>query len=112
MNQAALGASLLVLLACSGGGDSKAPSIVTGPSQMPSSTAPVFDPANAKVPLPNILATATAPNPLTGRAANTPMTPPEALAYVNLKEMGGTNAVAGLNAPIYLQFNAAVDAAT
>lgn len=112
LNQAALGASLLVLLACSGGGDSKAPSIVTGTGQMPSATAPVFDPANAKVPLPNILATATAPNPLTGRAANTPMTPPEALAYVNLKEMGGTNAVAGLNAPIYLQFNAAVDATT
>lgn len=112
LNQAILGASLLMILACNGGGDSKAPSIVTGGGSMPSTTAPVFDPANAKIPLPNILATATATDPLVGRAANTPLTPPEALAYVNLKEVGMTNAVAGLNAPIYLQFNAAVDATT
>ncbi|MCE1204611.1 MAG: Ig-like domain-containing protein [Holophagaceae bacterium] len=110
--QALLGTSLLGLLACNGGGDSKAPSIVTGPESSPSATAPVFDPANAKIPLPNILATATAADPLTGRAANTPMTPPEALAYVNLHEVGGTNAVAGLNAPVYIQFTAAVDATT
>ncbi|HEY6008362.1 MAG TPA: Ig-like domain-containing protein, partial [Geobacteraceae bacterium] len=112
LNQALLGASLLTLLACSSGGDSKAPTIVTGPGYMPSTTTPVFDPANANVPLPNVLATATAADPLTGRAPNKPMTPPEALAYVNLHEMGGTNAVSGLNAPIYLQFNAAVDATT
>jgi len=112
LNQAILGASLLALLACSGGGDSKAPTIVTGTASMPSTTTPVFDPANANVPLPNVLATATAADPLVGRAANKPMTPPEALAYVNLKEVGGTNAVAGLNAPVYLQFNAAVDATT
>ncbi|WP_243319862.1 Ig-like domain-containing protein [Geothrix sp. SG200] len=112
LNQALLGASLLTLLACSSGGDSKAPTIVTGPGYMPSTTTPVFDPANANVPLPNVLATATAADPLTGRAPNKPMTPPEALAYVNLHEMGGTNAVSGLNAPIYIQFNAAVDATT
>ncbi|WP_243303702.1 Ig-like domain-containing protein [Geothrix oryzisoli] len=112
LNQAILGASLLTILACSGGGDSKAPTIVTGPGYMPSTTTPVFDPANANVPLPNVLATATAADPLTGRAANKPMTPPEALAYVNLHEMGGTNAVSGLNAPVYIQFNAAVDATT
>lgn len=121
LNQAILGASLLALLACNGGGDSKAPTIVTGPASMPSTTAPVFDPANANVPLPNILATATAADPLTGtalttdpvvRPANKPMTPPEALSYVNRREMGGTNAVSGLNAPVYLQFNAAVDATT
>src|SRR5512133_861796 len=112
LNQAILGASLLALLACSGGGDSKAPIVATGPASMPSNTTPVFDPAHANVPLPNILATATAPDPLTGRAANKPMTPPEALAYVNLHEMGGTNAVAGMNAPIYIQFTTAVDATT
>jgi len=110
--QALLGTSLLGLLACNGGGDSKTPMTVTGPASMPSATAPVFDPANAKIPLPNILATATAADPLTGRAANTPMTPPEALAYVNLHEVGGTNAVAGLNAPVYIQFTSAVDATT
>ena len=112
LNQAVLGASLLMILACTKGGDSKAPSIVTGPGSMPSTTAPVFDPAAGQVPLPNILATATAPDPIPGRAANTPMTPPEALAYVNLREMGGTHAVAGLNAPVYIRFNAAVDATT
>ncbi len=112
LNQAILGASLAMLFACSGGGDSKAPTIVTGPASMPSSTAPVFDPATGNVPLPNILATAVAADPLVGRTANKPMTPPEALAYVNLHEMGGTNAVSGLNAPVYLRFNAAVDAST
>jgi hypothetical protein len=122
LNQAILGASLLTILACNGGGDSKAPTIVTGGGSMPSTTTPVFDPSKSLVPLPNVLATATALDPITSyvpaggtagpRPANTPMTPPEALAYVNLREVGGTNAVAGLNAPIYIQFTAAVDAAT
>ncbi len=126
LNQAALGTVLLTLLACNGGGDSKAPSIVTGTASSPSATAPVFDPAAGKVPLPNVLATATAADPLTGsyvshttgltivgaRPANTSMTPPEALSYVNKYEMGSTNAVSGLNAPIYIQFTAAVDATT
>jgi hypothetical protein len=110
--QAMLGVSLLALLGCSGGGDSTATTIVTGTSQMPSTTTPLFDPANGKVPLPNVLATATAADPLSGRAANAPMTPPEALAYVNKYEMGSTNAVAGINAPIYIQFTAPVDATT
>lgn len=110
--QALLGTSLLGLLACTGGGDSKAPLTITGPASSPSSTTAVFDPAAAKIPLPNILATATAANPLTGRAPNTPLTPPEALAYVNIYEVGSTNAVAGLNAPVYIQFTTAVDATT
>jgi len=40
------------------------------------------------------------------------MTPPEALAYVNKYEMGGTSAVSGLNAPIYLHFNSPLDPST
>ena len=83
---------------------------VTDPAPPADTTAPLlttnfanFDPPNF-VPLPNILATATAPDPLTGRAANKPMTPPEALAYINFHEVGNTNAVAGVNAPIYLTF--------
>ncbi|HJW71747.1 MAG TPA: hypothetical protein VJ486_02735 [Geothrix sp.] len=107
-SQAALGASLLVLLACGGGGDSNLP--LATPTT--SSNVAVFDPTTGKVPLPNVLATAAAADPLTGRTANKPMNPPEALAYVNLHEMGNTNAVAGINAPIYLQFGAPVDAAT
>lgn len=81
----------------------------------------LFDPTTGTIPLPNILATATANDPIRNpagsspaiaRLANTPMTPPEALAYVNLYEMGNTNAVAGVNAPIYIRFSRAVDPAT
>ena len=78
--------------------------------------------ATGAIPLPNILATATAKNPITqyvnasrrccSRPANTPMTPPEALAYVNTYEVGSTNAVAGLNAPVYIRFSTPVDPAT
>ncbi len=130
LNQALLGASLLTLLACSGGGDSKAPTIVTGTSYMPSTTTPVFDPANGAVPLPNILATASyvhvdgTPGQLTYSATPSgikgdlninpgmPLTPDKALAYVNFKEMGGTHAVSGVNAPIFIGFNSAIDTAT
>jgi len=88
-----------------------------------STNAALFDPSTSTVPLPNILATATAKdpltqytNPLTGvvgaRPANTPMTPPEALAYINKYEVGSTNAVAGLNAPIYIRFTASLDSST
>lgn len=77
-----------------------------------SGNAPVFDLTTGEIPLPNILATATAKDPLAGRAANSPMTPPEALAYVNKYEMASKNAVAGVNAPIYIRFKAAVDPAT
>lgn len=119
LGQAFLGVSLAALLGCNGGGDSEAPS----PAPAPQPTTAVFDPSTGNVPLPNILASATAPDPITSyvpptggapiaRPANTPMTPPEALAYVNLREMGGTNAVAGLNAPVYLRFSSALDAST
>ena len=126
LSQAFLGTSLLALLACNGGGDSKAPTPFTGAGEIVSSVTPVFDPTKSNVPLPNILATATAADPITGswvnpttgavtvgnRPAGVPITPPEALAYINLREVGGTNAVAGLNAPIYIQFSAPVDATT
>jgi hypothetical protein len=109
---------------CSGGGDSTAPVAVTPTT--PSANTVLFDPTTSTVPLPNVLATAMAADPLSGaytdhttgktvvgtRPPNTSMTPPEALAYVNNYEMGGTNAVSGINAPIYLRFAGAVDANT
>lgn len=121
--RAFLGASLLALLACNGGGDSEAPTLVTGPGSMPSSTTAVFDPSAGAVPLPNVLVTATTTSvtytgvstPAPGTlniVQGVPLTPDKALAYVNLKEMGGTHAVSGLNAPIYIQFTGAVDAST
>jgi len=95
----------------------------TRPSESTSSNTALFDPTTNTVPLPNILATATAKDPITQytdpatglvgpRPANTPMNPLEALAYLNLHEAGGSGAVAGVNAPIYLRFAAALDPAT
>lgn len=87
----------------------------SGVSESGSANTALFDPSTGTVPLPNILATATARDPLTqytdpvtgnvvARPVNRPMNPLEALAYVNLHEVGGSNAVAGVNAPIYLRF--------
>lgn len=91
-------------------------------SQPPGQSSPnaaLFDPTTSTVPLPNILATATAADPFLNysgkvqlRPAGRPMNPLEALAYVNQREVGGTNAVSGLNAPIYLRFTRALDPAT
>lgn len=130
-----LGLPLALALGCGGGGDSEAPVPVT--SSTPSANTALFDPAHSVVPLPNILATAAAVdpistawfNPQTGatvagpRPYGVPMQPSEALAYVAYREVGGpnygypdttysTHAVSGLNAPIYIAFGAAVDATT
>ncbi|MDD2308670.1 MAG: Ig-like domain-containing protein [Desulfuromonadaceae bacterium] len=81
----------------------------------------IFNPSSGEIPLPNVLATAMAKSPLTNsmsagdpvvRPANTPMTPPEALSYINYYEVGSTSAVSGVNAPIYIRFSSPVDAAT
>jgi hypothetical protein len=95
----------------------------SGVSESTSSNAALFDPSTGTVPLPNILATATARDPITqfadpatgsvgSRPVNLPLNPLEALAYVNLYEVGGNHAVAGLNAPIYLRFTAPLVPAT
>jgi hypothetical protein len=124
-------------LACSGGGDSNAPVVIT--TSTPSANTVVFDPnpPSPKIPLPNILATATAVdpiatawfNPMTGqtvagpRPYGVPMQPSEALAYVAYREVGGpsygypdttysTHAVSGVNAPIYFAFSNAVVTST
>jgi hypothetical protein len=96
---------LLVLAGCSGGNG-------TPPAPPPATNLALFDPASGTLPLPNILATATAADPLAGRAVNAPMNPAESLAYINLHEVGGSNAVAGVNAPIYLRFTAPLLPAT
>lgn len=118
---ALLGASLLAILGCSGGGDSKAPLVPV--NEVTSATTAVFDPAVGNVPLPNVLLTA-ASTSVTYTATHTPaagtvnispgypLTPDQALAYVNLVEMGNTHAVSGVNAPIYISFTSTVDATT
>lgn len=123
LHQALLGVSLLVVIGCSGGGNSKAPTIVTGAASIPTGAMAVFDPAGGAVPLPNILATASytsvtytaTATPAAGTLninPNVPLTPDKWLAYINLKEMGSTHAVSGLNSPIFIQFSSAVDPAT
>ena len=130
-----LGLPLVFALGCAGAGDSSTPLPPVPNNQ--SATAAVFDPAAGVVPLPNVLATAAAVdpistawfNPQTGqtvpgaRPYGVPMQPPEALAYVAYREVGGpnygypnttysTHAVSGINAPIYFAFTNAVDTAT
>ncbi len=106
----------IIISGCSGTDPSgfNNPSSVTG-------NAVIFNPSTGEIPLPNVLATATAKSPLTNsmsaggtivRPANTPMTPPEALSYINYYEVGSTSAVSGVNAPIYIRFNSPVDATT
>jgi hypothetical protein len=114
--------SFLLIMGCGSG--SKLPDTTSATT---SANVAVFDPATGDIPLPNVLATATAADPLTEfvapaaakvvakggpRPANTPMNPAEALAYVNKYEMGGTSAVSGVNAPIYIHFNGPLDPAT
>lgn len=97
---------LLLALGCSSS---------SGVSESTSPNTALFDPTTGTVPLPNVLATATAKDPITQfsdpatgnvglRPVNAPMNPLEALAYVNLYEVGGSNAVSGVNAPIFIRF--------
>ena len=112
---------LLLLAACA----SRQEPVPNG-APVVSTNGAVFDPTTGDIPLPNILATAAAADPITGLTslgaatvspapplgAGTPMTPPQALAYINAHEVGWTNAVSGVNAPIYLRFSYPVQAST
>jgi hypothetical protein len=114
--------SMMLVFGCSS--DSSTTSGTSGlPSTPAASNTALFDPTTSTIPLPNILATATAKDPIkqyvdpvygsvSARPANKPMTPPEALAYVNIYEMANTNAVSGLNAPIYIRFAKSVNPTT
>ncbi|WP_224984962.1 hypothetical protein [Geomonas agri] len=108
---------LLFLLSLGGCGSD------SGMSQSVSPNTALFDPTTGEVPLPNVLATAAARDPITQytdpgtgtvglRPANRPMNPQESLSYVNRYEVGGSNAVAGVNAPIYLRFARPLQPAT
>jgi hypothetical protein len=70
-----------------------------------------FDPSTGNIPLPNVLLTAAATTTLTP-VAGTPFTPDKALVWLNQQEAGNTNAVSGVNAPIYISFSGQVDPAT
>jgi len=78
--------SFILVTGCS----SSDPSGTNNPSNISAGNAVIFNPSTGEIPLPNVLATATAKDPLTqyvdatgsavARPANTPMTPPEALS--------------------------------
>lgn len=74
----------------------------------------VWDPTTSSIPLPNVLLTAgQAPfNPATELHAGVALDPVSATRWVNTEEMGGLNAVSGLNAPIYLTFSQPVSQAS
>lgn len=112
LRKSLLCAPLLLLAACAGRQEP-----VPNAAPQASTNAVLFDPtpgaATEFVPLPNILATASVTtDPLTGRAPADPMNPLEAMAYINMHEVGGTNAVSGVNTPIYIRFTYPVDPAT
>ncbi|HJV22652.1 MAG TPA: hypothetical protein VJ570_08140 [Holophagaceae bacterium] len=114
---ALLGLPLLVLLGCGGSTDVRSvpPPNAGDTGNYTTDNMPTFDPAKGIVPLPNILATAAQPafNLATEKpTATAPLDPLKSLRYVNTIEMAGKHAVAGINAPIFMEFTRAIDPAT
>lgn len=115
---ALLGLPILFLLACGGSTDVKSvppPNAGDTGNYTTADNTPTFDPAKGVLPLPNVLATAAQPafNLATeAPTATTPLNPLNALRYVNTVEVAGKHAVAGINAPIFMEFTRAVDPAT
>lgn len=116
---AVAGALALLLVGCSSNLEVRHPApFAADPAPTVSANPPLFDPSTGVVPLPNLLVTGT----VTGVDFNTttpapghmavnpgyPLTPDKALAYISIQEVGGTNAVSGITAPIYIRFGAPV----
>ncbi len=109
---ALLAAPIFLLLACGGGSSSGGVNpTANDPAPTSSGTKADFDPSTGNIPLPNVLLTAAATTTLTP-TAGVPFTPDKALVWLNQKEAGGTNAVSGVNAPIYISFSGPVNPAT
>ena len=115
---ALLGLPLLFLLACGGSTDVRSvppPNSGDTGTYTTADNVPTFDPANGVLPLPNVLATAAKPAFNLGTEAHTatkPLDPLNSLRFVNTIEVAGKHAVAGINAPIVMEFTRAVDPAT
>ena len=111
--------SLGFLLACGSGvgGNSTKSAISTDPAPIESDNFAAFDPSTGNIPLPNILATASATSAV-AVTAGVPLDPSKALNFIAQREMGGTeqgytgitstHAVSGLNAPILVSFGKAI----
>lgn len=115
---ALLGLPVLFLLACGGSTDVKSvppPNSGDTGNYTTADNTPTFDPAKGVLPLPNVLVTAAQPAFNLGTEAPTataPLDPLKSLRYVNTIEMAGKHAVAGINAPIFMEFTRAIDPAT
>ena len=106
-----LGLPLLLAVGCSSNLKFDEPLITSGDAaSTTSNNSALFDPSAGVIPLPNLLLTGAAATVVP--VAGVPLTPDKALAYINQKEVGGTHAVSGITAPIYLRFAAPVDAAS
>ena len=109
---ALLAAPLLLLVACGGGSSTSSVNpTANDPHSTVSGISANFDPSTGNIPLPNVLATAAFTATLTP-TAHVPFTPDKALVWLNQQEAGNTNAVSGVNAPIYISFSGQVDPAT
>ncbi|MBK8725888.1 MAG: Ig-like domain-containing protein [Holophagaceae bacterium] len=103
---------LALTLACSSNITLTEPGNAAGdPASTTSPNFANFDPSAGVIPLPNLLVTATTTTPI-ALAPGVPLTPDKALVYINQREVGGTNAVAAVNGPIYISFAQAVDPST
>lgn len=104
--------TLALTLACSSNLELREPGNAAGdPGSTTSTNYALFDPAASVIPLPNLLLTATTTTPI-ALSPGVPLTPDKALVYINQREVGGTNAVAAVNGPVYIAFAQAVDPAT
>jgi hypothetical protein len=109
---ALLSLPVLFLVACGGGSSSGSVNpTANDPKPTTSGVTANFDPSTGNIPLPNVLATAATTATLVP-TAHVPFTPPQALVWLNQQEAGNTNAVSGLNAPIYISFSGQVDPTT
>lgn len=115
--------TLSLLIACGSGvgGNSTKSAISSDPAPIESDNFAAFDPSTGNIPLPNILATATATSAVSV-SAGVPLNPSQALTFIAQREMGGTeqgytgitstHAVSGVNAPILVSFGKAIDPST
>ena len=100
---------LVLLVACGGG--SSTSSVNPTANDPKAATYAKFDPTSSEIPLPNVLLTGAVTTTLTP-TAGVPFTPDKALVWLNQKEAGGTQAVSGVNAPIYMAFSRTLDPTT
>ncbi len=104
--------TLALTLACSSNLELREPgNAASDPASTSSTNFAQFDPSAGVIPLPNLLLTATTTTPIS-LSPGVPLTPDKALVYINQREVGGTNAAAAVNGPIYVAFAQPVDPAT